>query len=103
MRKSIIIEGFGLPGAGKSTCMAMLKVHPQRPKYISIYSRKEGDAKLLEVPYPNKKRKVLSEFYRSTSYLVLRPSFFLSVIRSTIIFRFNKHFLAVLRILIEAL
>ena len=105
MSKIKTMEGFGLPGAGKSTCIAMLKNDPRLPESIGIYLRKEGDTKFLEVAnqYSNKKRKILSELYTSSSYLILRPTFFLSVMKSIFIFGFNKDFISVLRSLIEAL
>lgn len=105
MRRSIIIEGFGLPGAGKSTCMAMLKEHPELPESIKVYLRKEGDTKFLDKAFqhPNKKINSLLGLYGILFYLILRPFFFLTIIKSVFIYRFNKNFLSVLRSLLEAL
>lgn len=105
MIKTIIIEGFGLPGAGKSTCMAILKKHPQLPESIKVYLRKEGDTKFLEDAFQhhNKKINSLLGLYGILFYLILRPIFFLEIIKYIILYRFNKNFLSVLRRLLEAL
>lgn len=99
------IEGFGLPGAGKSTCIAMLKNDPRLPESIGVYLRKGGGTRFLEVinPHSGKKAKKRSELYMCTSYLIKRPSLFLSVIQSVLIFRMNRSFLSTLRVLILAL
>jgi len=99
------MEGFGLPGAGKSTCIAALKKDTRKPESLQILVRKEGDSKFLDIPNPqsSKKRQNLLEIYLSLAYLLSRPAFFILVIRSMIIFKLGKNFLSVLRSLIIAL
>ena len=105
MREFKIIEGFGLPGSGKSTCIATLKNNPRVPESVKILLRKDADSKFLDKESTDfdSKGQIFVELYRSVTYLLLRPAFFLSVLQSVVIFRFSKSFISVLRSLITAL
>lgn len=48
MEEFKIIEGFGLPGSGKSTCIASLKNNPRVPKLVQILLRKDADSQFLD-------------------------------------------------------
>lgn len=102
MKKIKIIEGFGLPGAGKSTCIQELKQDARLSESITICLRKEGTLKFFQDLNSSsiKKSGVVAELYTTVSYLILRPRFFLSAIKSMFIFKFNRNFLSVLRSLI---
>lgn len=105
MKKIKTIEGFGLPGAGKSTCIAKLKNSPQLSESIKVCLRKEGETMFLEAPdqYSNKKLKSLSELFIICSYLFVRPVFLLAALHALIIFKFNRNFISVFRTLMRAL
>lgn len=100
-----IIECFGLPGSGKSSCITHVKNHVKLPESVSVYLRKEGDTKFLDnaFNYPNKRIKILSQLFIFLHYLIQRPLLFVSVLKSLVIFRFNRNYFSVLRSLTEAL
>jgi|GEM_PF-7017825 thymidylate kinase len=105
MSKIKTIEGFGLPGAGKSTGISNLRGDPRLPHSIEIYIRKEGEIASLEGlhKYSNKTLEIISELYNTSFYLICRPTFFLSLIKTVYIFGLKRDFISVLRILLRAL
>lgn len=105
MEEFKIIEGFGLPGSGKSTCIASLKNNPRVPKLVQILLRKDADSQFLDKSSMNSqiKIKILAELRRTVSYLIVRPYLFFSALKSVFIFRFSKNFISVFRSLLGAL
>lgn len=100
-----IMEGFGLPGAGKSTSIAVLKLDNRVPQSVQILLRKDADSKFLDLRYLYvfKSMQIFLEIYNSIAYLVVRPAFLISVFRAMIVFRFGKNFLSVMRKLLATL
>jgi thymidylate kinase len=105
LKVSNTIEGFGLPGSGKSTTISNLKNHDFLPEFITVLLRKNGDTKFLDVAfqYSNYKLRTLIQLFVCFYYLALRPVLFFYVVQSLIIFKFNRNYFSVLRTLIEAL
>lgn len=104
MKNVKAIEGFGIPGAGKSTCISMLKNDFQFALSIDVFLRKEGETRFLESNSSSRFfLKKLRTLNVSLFYLIMRPKFFLSVLRTLFIFKCNKHFTAALLELISVL
>lgn len=100
-----IIECFGLPGSGKSTYISQMKKQVELPESVNVYLRKEGDSKFLDKAFdhPNTRIRSLLQFFVCIYYVIQRPFFFVAVLKSLVIYRFNRNYFSVLRNLTEAL
>src|SRR5690554_1504424 len=103
MMKIKTIEGFGLPGAGKSTSINRLQNLNKNPS-VKVLLRKEGETKILDKidVFSNRGLNTIYRNFIVFYYVIVRPRYFYSVLKSIFLFNFNKSFIAVLRNLIEA-
>lgn len=103
MTKIKIIEGFGLPGSGKSTCIKRAKDLNETPS-LKILIRKSGETKILDKinTFSNNKLNVAYRNFIIITYLIARPLYFFQVLRAIILFKFNRNFISTLLTLIEA-
>lgn len=97
------IEGFGLPGSGKSTCIKKVKVLNVSPS-LNILIRHSGETKILDKIrfYSNEKLNIVCKNFIIILYLIVRPRYFFSVLNTLVLFKFNRSFISVLLNLIEA-
>lgn len=103
MTKIKTIEGFGLPGSGKSTCIKKVKDLNVSPS-LNILIRQSGETKILDKIsfYSNEKLNIVCKNFIIILYLIVRPRYFFSVLKALVLFKFNRNFISVLLNLIEA-